>query len=491
MKARGRLHWWTGGGVRGRKNSRRDGARAPDAYDWTDCGQARNVVVGQRGVGHETPGAFADYMRSLGERDGAVRLEDNKMIDGGAPPLQIAKQAGKVRIGLANEDFLEDVRELQRTVDQAPGRIRALQAQVVLLGKKLTRRTKQLADLKTQLLTKEQVRDKLTDKLDKLPFYRTGLIRDYRLVVFVLVSVGTFDGAVLHSVLKQSTLDPVSIWLTTIAVALMFAAINEPLGRLVAAVGLSEPGSMRKKLAALGLTIGGFALLTSIVMLGIFRKSAADQQNESLTAIAAGGNDSGLSLVVDPTWLAPLQLGACVAGVIAVALYAMGKEGAELRRQLAAAEADVATAEVAITDEETQIEHEHEQIDACVVETFEAEASAAAARGEIISRTQAFKAVVITETALADEMAAIYQAERDYHECLMANGSLWRMAVPSAPTLIKRIRTGAPVHARSDEQTIKTRRFQRRPNTTPPNTTTTSPNGKFDGNPDDLTTHQP
>lgn len=271
-----------------------------------------------------------------------------------------------------------------------------------------------------------------------------------------------FDAAVLHTVLKQSALDEISIWLTTVSVALVFAAINEPFGRLAAVIGLAVPGRHRMKLAGFVMAIGMLALLISIVMLGIFRHLAAVQQNQSLTDIAAG-NNSSLSFIVDPSFLAPLQVCASAAAMLIVALYTLGKDSAGLRLQLAEAEHDVDLIETEIKTTEDEIEQTRAEIRASVLEVFQIEANAAGAEADIISLTKEFQALVNTETALAREMAEIYRAERNYHQTMFANGDIWRMALPTVYSSFNRPKDLPPAHGATDEDTIKQRRMQPRP----------------------------
>lgn len=435
----------------------------PKPYDWLSYGKVGQVLAGRRGVGHETPGVLADWMRSLGERDGAVRQDDDRTIDDGAPPVEIARTAGETRIGLANEAMLRRVAPLQQYIKKAPGLIKRAQANVAVMRGKLEQLEAELPAIRAKLPPKEQIRDGLKHKIEALPFYRRGLIRDYRLVTFVLVAVGTFDAAVLHSVLTQSALDTASIWLTTVSVALVFAAINEPFGRLAAAIGLAVPGRHRMKLAVFVMVTGGLSLLASIVMLGIFRHLAAALQNQSLSAIAAGNGHASLTLIVDPSFLAPLQFCACVAAQLAVALYTMGKDSAGLRIQLAEAERDVEVIDAEVNALELAVERTREEIRASVLEVFDIEANAAGAEADVVSLTKEFLALVNTETALAGEMAEIYRAERNYFQTLFANGGIWRMALPTIYRSFNRPKDLPPAHGESDEHTIKQRRLQARP----------------------------
>jgi len=481
--------------VRGRMRNRREFAPpesaairgkldSPEPYDWQTYGQVNQVLAGRRGVGHETPGTWADWMRALGEDDGAVRQEDERTIEDGAPPTEIPRKAGETRIGLGNQVMIRDVAPHERYIKQAPGMIKRARANVVELRKKLGEREKELSESRAKLPPKEKVRDELKYKIEALPFYRRGLIRDYGLVAFVLAAVGMFDAAVLHTVLKQSALDTFSIWLTTISVALVFAAINEPFGRLAAAIGLAVPGRPRMKLAGFVMVTGALALLVSIVMLGVFRHLAAAQQNKSLSDIAAGNDMASLTFIVDPSFLAPLQVCACAAAMLAVALYTMGKDGVDLRGQLAEAERDVEAVEAEIKVKELEIDQTRDEIRASVLEVFEIEANAAGAEADIISRTKEFKAFVNTETAMAKEMAEIYKATRNYFQTMFANGGVWRMALPTIYSYFNRPKDFPPAHGASDEHTIMQRRQQPRPRRRSPVSTNGMRNRKVD--PDDL-----
>ena len=476
--------------IRGRMQKRREFApvesaavrgklKPPEPFDWQTYGRANQVLAGRHGVGHETPGTFADWMRANGERDGAVRQEDERTVADGAPPTEIPRRAGEVRIGLANEDLLRTTAPLEKYIKQAAGLIKRAHANVVVSGKKLEQQEEELPVIRTKLAPKEKIRDEYKHKIEALPFWRRGVVRHWGIVAFVLMAVGTFDAAVLHTVLKQSALDTVSIWLTTVSVALVFAAINEPFGRLAAVIGLAVPGRHRMKLAGLVMVTGMLSLLVSIVMLGIFRHLAAVQQNQSLSDIAAG-NDASLSFIVDPSFLAPLQICACAAAMLVVALYTLGKDSAALRQQLAEAEHDVDIVEAEIKTKEAEIEQTRGEIRASVLEVFQIEANAAGAEADIISLTNEFKALVNTETALAREMAEIYKAERNYYEAMFANGGIWRMALPTVYSYFNRPKDLAPAHGASDENTIKQRRLQPRPRRRGPISTNGKPDHKVD-----------
>jgi len=149
--------------------------------------------------------------------------------------------------------------------------------------------------------------------------------------------------------------------------------------------------------------------------------------------------------------------------MLAVALYSMGKDYARLRIQLADAERDVVAVEAEIDTKEREIEQTREEIRANVLEVFQIEANAAGAEAAVISRSKEFQALVNTEKAMAEEMAEIYKAERNYYEALFANGGVWRMALPTVYSYFNRPKDLPPTHAASDEHTINQRRQQRRP----------------------------
>lgn len=90
--------------------------KQPESYNWTGYGQADQVVSGVQGVGHKVPGVNAAWMRSLGERVGAVRIADEKRAAKTAPPMKLAEEAGKVRIGLGNQAFLRKVAPLKKQI---------------------------------------------------------------------------------------------------------------------------------------------------------------------------------------------------------------------------------------------------------------------------------------------------------------------------------------------------------------------------------------
>jgi hypothetical protein len=296
-------------------------------------------------------------------------------------------------------------------------------------------------------------------------------------------------------VLKQTNFDPVSIWFTTIAVAGLFAAINEPFGRLAAAIGLAVKGAHRLRLAVGALAIALLSLLTAIVMLAVFRSLATGDQNGSLERLAAGDENAELKLIIDPAFLGPLQVAACAAGMLAIALYAAGREGRELKRESKDMDGEIADTKSAINRAKDDQESVREEMEQAVLSTFEIPAEAAAARAEIARRTDMIRAEVNTEHALARQMAETYKTEFHYHRTLMANGGVWGMALPTEPTPItKRPRTPEPALGRSNEEIIKRRRAESRPHTRRPKRPSSgepvadpsSPNGTSDADLDDL-----
>jgi hypothetical protein len=418
-------------------------------------------------------------MRELGRRDGAVRLDDKTTVSDGAPPVTIAESAGKVRIGLANQTLFGRVAPLERYIKQAPAAIKKLRTGGILLGENLKRLEVELQTLREKLPSAEKARDEIRDKLEALPFFRRGVIRDRRLVWFVLAAVGSFDGAVLHSALTQTSLDPISIWFTTASVAILLAAINEPFGRLAAAIALAAPGRWRMKLASFAMVVGVLALGSAITLLGIFRHLAAVQQNQSLTALARGQSNVSLSFIIDPSFLAPLQLAGCAAAMIAVALYVLGSESRDLRAALHDADADVDGLVGGIATIERDIEKTREQITAALLGAYDIEANADGARADVINATKEFEALVSTETAQSLEMASIYRSERNFVQRMFANGGVWWTQLPTVHPRWGRPYTPGPLVDANDEDVIEERQRQsdrternqyRRP----------SPNGKHD-----------
>lgn len=413
-------------------------------------------------VGHDTVDDLAARMRQRGEDDGAVRLPDDKTTDLGAPPTEIAKYAAKVRIGTANQQMLQGLISLARNVAKTSHLVERAKAQAVLITARIDSAAKRLHLVRVDLVPLKQRAGELAEEIALLPFYARGLIRDGRIVVFVLASVGTFDGAVIYAFLGQTNFNALTIWLTTIGAAFGFAAVNDPLGRLLAAIVEAVPDRSKVKLAAATLTAGLLALLTTVVMLGVFRHVAAAEQNHQLQDIAAGKSTS-LAVSIDPSWLAPLQAALCISAIVAVALWRLGQPGRDLREKEQRAQGQAADKEAEAGRVEALIDQWKGEREKAVLAIYDIAANGAADEAEIALRIDGFKALVITETAWGEELAALYRAERNYYDAMFKNGGVWRMALPTRPTIFNRPKTPAPEHGASDEDTIRRRHKQRWP----------------------------
>jgi hypothetical protein len=263
----------------------------------------------------------------------------------------------------------------------------------------------------------------------------------------------------------------VTVWGTSLTVPLAIAAANHGFGVLAGAIGIRTPGERRLKLAA-ALFLAGFgALIIAFALLMIFRAVAADSMNAALTALASGHPAANLQFFISPLWMGPLQVAGSFAAVSLTALWTMAKEGREYRSETLApakdgrtvAEADLTTAKDEIVRQKAQIAQTRAQLDAALLAPQEIEAEAEEARAQVICLTKEFQALVNTETALSNEMGAIYKTDRNYTRATYVNGGVWRMQRPTEYPKKGQPFTPGASDERSDPETIRQRHQEKGP----------------------------
>lgn len=420
----------------------------PRTHDWSEAGGIDRIVAGQPVVGHETPSDFAARMDERAEKDGAAGLDDRETIAEDAPPIKEARESANIRIGVAKKAMAATVTGLRRTVAEAPERAQKALSEAVFhenrfkaLGAKLDKLREVLPPLKAR-------RDQIKQKIGELPLYRHAMKHLWP-VLLSLGAVGGFDGAVTKSALNQTAFDPLSIWMTTIGVALVFMVLAEAFGYLVALV-VRKVGARRPALYALGLFIGLFGAFLSIAMLGWFRHEAAVQQNQSLNEIAAGHHAS-VTFFIDPSFLAPLQGVGCVAAMVVVALYVLAGDWRQLRSELGEAEAEIQTAKDEIVQAERQREAARQEGQAAALRTFDIRAEAEGAEAEIPGHELKLVATEEAERANGNAMANRYKGERNYVKGIYDNGNVRRCAMPTKFGL-RRAYTPAPCDVDAGDQ---------------------------------------
>jgi hypothetical protein len=379
-------------------------------------------------VGHESDADFARLMDGRARKDGPAGLPDEVTVADDAPPVEMARQVAKTRIGVFKERMAKGRIGLKRTVAEAPGRMRQKLAGAALEATSIEVMKERLRECRVDVPHFAEVRDRIETKIAVIPFYRRGLVSVW-VVAAVLGAVAVFDGAVMKSALDQTALDTTSIWLTTVGVALLFAAINEAFGLLLGVV-VRRAGPRRTLLMAGVLAVGLVGLFASIAILGWFRHEVAVSQNHSLSEIAAG-REASIDFIIDPLFLAPLQAVACISAMAVVAFYALSAEWRELRKRLATATAAIERNDADIARVEAEIQAAHQAGRASFVGAFDVEANAAAAQAEIACGIDAEKAMEEAETAMGDQMASRYKSERNSEKAIYDNGKVRRAARPT------------------------------------------------------------
>jgi hypothetical protein len=379
-------------------------------------------------VGHETDVELARLMDERAQEDGPAGVPDEQTIADDAPPVRMAKEAAKVRIGTFKGELAEKRVPLRRKVAETPGRVRQKLAGAALQANALALLKQRLRECRADLPYLSEVRDALEAKIAAVPFYRRGLTSVW-VVVAVLAAVAVFDGAVMKSALDQTALDTTSIWFTTIGIAGLFAAINEAFGLLLGVV-VRRAGPKRIWIVVGVLAIGLIGLFASIAILGWFRHEVAVSQNQSLNEIAAG-HEASFDFIIDPLFLAPLQAVGCIAAMAVVALYTLSSDWRALHKRLKEATATIAQNDADIVRIEGEIAAAHEAGHASFLQAFDAEAEASAAQAEIACGVEQEEAMVDAETALGEEMAARYRGERNFQKRIYDNGKVHRAARPT------------------------------------------------------------
>lgn len=379
-------------------------------------------------VGHETDAEFAQMMDEQAEGDGAAGVPDEQTIADDAPPVRMAKEAAKVRIGVLKGVLAKQRVALRRRVAEGPGRVRQKLAGAALHASSIEVLQQRLRECRADLPYLSEVRDTIEANIAKVPFYRRGLASVW-VVIAVLGAVAVFDGAVMKSALDQTALDKTSIWLTTIGVAALFAAINEAFGLLLGVV-VRRAGPRRTWIVGGVLAVGLVGLFASIAILGWFRHEVAMSQNQSLSAIAAG-REASLDFIIDPLFLAPLQAVGCIAAMAVVALYALSSDWRALRVRLAQATAMIEQNDADIIRTEREIAAAHEASRASFLQAFDAETDASASQAEIAGSIEEEEAMIEAETALGEEMAARYRSKRNFVKRVYDNGKVRRAAKPT------------------------------------------------------------
>jgi hypothetical protein len=380
-------------------------------------------------VGHETDAELARLMDEWAEEHGAAGgLSDEQTVADDAPPVQMPKQAVKARIGTFKGKLAEQRRSWRRAVAEGPARVRQKLAGAALKASSILVLKERLRECRADVPYLSEVREEVEEAIAAIPFYRRGLASAW-VVVAVLGAVAVFDGAVLKSALEQTALDPASIWLTTVGVAVLLAAVNEAFGLLLGVV-VRRAGPRRVWVMAGVLAVGLVGLFASIAMLGWFRHDVAIAQNQSLNEIVAG-REASFDFIIDPLFLAPLQMVGCVAAMAVVALHSLSSEWRTLRGRLAEATAAIGQNDADMASLEAQIAAAHEAGRTSFLQAFEAEAEVSGAQAEIAGSIEREEAMVEAETALGEEMAARYRGKYNAVKQVYDNGGVRRAARPT------------------------------------------------------------
>ncbi len=379
-------------------------------------------------MGHETPGEFAAMMDERAVKDGAAGVADRHTVDEGAPPIEMAKQAARVRTAVLEDELMKERVPHERKVAEGPSKVGKKLTDATLEAGSVNEAEGRLRECRVDIPFLSEARDGIEKAIAEIPFYRRGLVSVWMLP-FVLAAVALFDGAVSKSALDQTALDEPAIWLTASGIAAIFAAINGAFGLLLAVV-VRRAGRRRIWLVAGVLVIGVIGLFASIAMLGWFRHEVAISQNQSLRAISAG-HGGGFDFIIDPLFLAPLQAAGCIAAMTVVALHALSSDWRALNRRLGEAIKAIVKNEADMVSIEAEIAAAHAGARRGYSQAFDEQAAANAAAAEVASSRERQSTMATGEEAGGKEMAARYRSERNATKQIYDNGKVRRAARPT------------------------------------------------------------
>ena len=192
--------------------------------------------------------------------------------------------------------------------------------------------------------TKQQLED-VTAERDDLSLSERGLIGSKWVLFGIEASAVAVDVAILHSALEYSGMGPVSVWMTSLLAPAAIAGIHFTFGTVLGGIVCKLSGSQRLKAAIGGLAAGLVALMTTFLLLAVFREASNEALNSGLSEIASGSDSGSLDLFISSLWLGPLQVAASLSAIAAAALWVLGRPGRDLDQKVSQATVEHAKAE--------------------------------------------------------------------------------------------------------------------------------------------------
>lgn len=432
--------------------------------DWSAAGGLEKSIKGESQADYETPGRLLDKADELGREQGSVRTDSSIALAGDNGAHGFIDGAVGVRKYVRERHLLREAAPQQAQAAAAPGRAKGEAAR----SQRIRERIRDLKndDLPQALARLQGARADVsaaTRALMDKPRHLQGYFPNYAPVGFAGGAVVCFDAFVLHGALKSSGLDIVSVWGTTATVAMAIAAANHAFGVLAGAIGLAFPQHRRLALALTLFFAGMTAMISSFVLLMIFRADAIHAANAALASIAEGKIPRDFTLLISPLWMGPLQVGGSLAAITLTAFWTMAKEGRDhTEKVIAPAEAVAGEAAAEVQRVRGEIAGAEDALEQAIVDEHAIEARGKAARADYESAMKILTSAKAGEDSLGTAAKGRYKSAYHHHDTLYGNAGLWQMATPSVlGWFTRRWRNRGPAVRGAAEATVASRRAYR------------------------------
>lgn len=392
------------------------------------------------GVGYEIPSEFAAWGEKQGELAGAARLSSDLALDEGCGVYSFVDGGVGVRKLLGAEAAAIASIPVRKLVASEEARQRLVAVRVHAAKDELPLLVGKEDDAKAKATETTERLEKVRSERDHLSFSERGLIGSEWVLIGIEASAVAFDAAVLHSALEFSGMGSVSVWMTSLLAPAALGAIHFTFGTVLGGILRKLSGSQRLKAAIGGLAAGLVALMTTFLLLAVFREAGNDALNAGLTEIASGDSSGDLNLFISSLWLAPLQLAASASAITAAALWVIGKPGREHDQEVSQAtvehvkaKQDLDKATSAVGQTRQVVRDGQPEIHQISVDAREAEAQNEAEKDALELRLGA-------EDALGHAVKGKYKAAFQATSQIYDNGRVVRAAVGDEERLGRKAR---------------------------------------------------
>lgn len=383
------------------------------------------LKIGQLGTGFDDDRALGATEEAWGGEAGGAGVPRRDASGPQAPAARYAEHVGDMRQGRAELQLIVDRVRLEQQRDEAEPKARLARLKAESLSEdveELARaRDAARADderLRADVASAEQEHRALSRS-------EQGIVYHWSLPVLIAVAVSTIDVGVLHLAFGNSNISDTDVWLNAIAIPVAMLGMMFAFGWLAGMIALKVPSRRRLLAGAATLGLALVTLFVGLALLTYFRDVAVDAHNRAFDALARGdATNVPIGHVVKTTFLGFLQAAAVWAGMIAEALYVMGKPGRDAQRRISELEDRRKAAQ-------RRLAAAQEALDACRREErgarLEAEMAlveGARAAAELRSLDDRLAAEHKAIRGAADAAAARYETERQIAEQKARNGTV-------------------------------------------------------------------